>query len=386
MKSILIPESVTELGSYSFSSCKSLTSVVLPESIDYVPIRCFSGCTSLATITIPKSITTIGASAFEGCSSLTSVVFLTKELMFIGDNAFTDCTSLKSIQLMESIKGIGSQAFKNCTSLESAVIPQQITEIEEEAYYGCTNLRHLTLPERLKEIGRNAFVNCGLHEIVSLNTTPPHISIGGFDGVSVFDCIVKVPEEAIDTYMGSKWSMFRIEGYDGTGGGGGTEEPSIPEVCEKPVISITDGKLTATSATPGAECNISITSEDCRNYDGNEPIELSGVYNITAYAHAEGYQNSPVAKAVIIWLNPTLGSDTEAETRSDSRTILISNTDSAILVSGTERGEHIAVYLTDGTLAGTAMAQQEETIVPLHLERGKMYIVRIGGRSFKYMF
>ena len=72
---LVIPDSVTTIGSYAFSRCSSLTSATIPDSVTTIGDYAFSYCDSLTSITIPDSVTTIGYKAFYFCSSLTSVTF-----------------------------------------------------------------------------------------------------------------------------------------------------------------------------------------------------------------------------------------------------------------------------------------------------------------------
>ena len=84
-----IPEGVTTIGSYAFSSCTNLASVTIPEGVTTIGDGAFSNCTSLASVTIPEGVTTIGIAAFSGCTSLASVT-IPEGVTTIGDDAFSD--------------------------------------------------------------------------------------------------------------------------------------------------------------------------------------------------------------------------------------------------------------------------------------------------------
>ena len=47
--------------------CISLESIIIPESVLEIGQSAFRGCTSLKSITIPKSVKFIGEGAFYGC-------------------------------------------------------------------------------------------------------------------------------------------------------------------------------------------------------------------------------------------------------------------------------------------------------------------------------
>lgn len=64
LKSVIIPQSVTSIGTYTFAMCQSLTDVVLSEGITSIGEGAFYNCTSLKHVTIPSSVTSIGNGAF----------------------------------------------------------------------------------------------------------------------------------------------------------------------------------------------------------------------------------------------------------------------------------------------------------------------------------
>ncbi|WP_303010991.1 leucine-rich repeat domain-containing protein, partial [uncultured Alistipes sp.] len=57
----------------AFTDCSSLTSIMIPDSMTEIGGIAFQYCSNLKSITIGSSVTTIGASAFSDCSSLTSI-------------------------------------------------------------------------------------------------------------------------------------------------------------------------------------------------------------------------------------------------------------------------------------------------------------------------
>lgn len=85
LTSVIIPDSVTNIGNSTFSGCSSLTSVIIPDSVTYIGSGAFRGCSSLTSIVIPNSVTTIWDDLFENCSSLTTIYF-PRSLMNVADN------------------------------------------------------------------------------------------------------------------------------------------------------------------------------------------------------------------------------------------------------------------------------------------------------------
>ena len=95
--SVIIPESVTAIGGFAFSSCSNLTSVVVPDSVTSIGKSAFSSCSNLTSVVIGKNVSTIGSYAFYYCSNLTSVV-IGENVSTIGAYVFNRCSKLTSVE------------------------------------------------------------------------------------------------------------------------------------------------------------------------------------------------------------------------------------------------------------------------------------------------
>ena len=73
VRSVIVGDGVTSIGSRAFYGCGSLTSVSLPDSVTEVGERAFGSCVRLQQITLPDSVTVLGIGAFQGCRALTEV-------------------------------------------------------------------------------------------------------------------------------------------------------------------------------------------------------------------------------------------------------------------------------------------------------------------------
>ena len=64
---------VTSIGD-AFERCKSLRSIIIPNSVIEIGIGAFEGCSGLTSVTIGESVTTIGENAFKDCTGLVKII------------------------------------------------------------------------------------------------------------------------------------------------------------------------------------------------------------------------------------------------------------------------------------------------------------------------
>lgn len=140
---LVIPEGVTEISDYAFSSSSgtAIKSVKLPSTLKSIGSHAFEGNYSIKSLTIPASVTAIGDYAFSGCD-LSEKVTISKGLKTIGKNAFAD-TNIKSITIPEGVTKIGSEAFSYCYKLESVSISKTVSKIGENAFTHCDSLKKI---------------------------------------------------------------------------------------------------------------------------------------------------------------------------------------------------------------------------------------------------
>jgi hypothetical protein len=74
---VIIPDSVTDIGIYAFADCDQLNSVTMGSGVVNIGEGAFKDCVLLPTIEMPAALGNLGAYAFKGCSSLTEARFST---------------------------------------------------------------------------------------------------------------------------------------------------------------------------------------------------------------------------------------------------------------------------------------------------------------------
>ena len=127
-----------------FWDCAALKSIVLPRTITKIGSGAFFRCTSLESITIPQSVAVIESNVFNGCSSLTSLV-IPDAVTNIADHAYSNCPSLTSINIPDGVTSIGGSAFEYNSQLTTITIPDGVTSIGSYAFNGCSSLTSITI-------------------------------------------------------------------------------------------------------------------------------------------------------------------------------------------------------------------------------------------------
>jgi hypothetical protein len=224
--SYTIPDSVTNIGDWSFAFCTSITSVTIGSKVTSIGSDAFYWTTSLSTIgvdalnssyssadgvlfnksqttlveypmgkagsyTVPSTVTEIGQFAFAWCLSLTSVA-VASSATSIGDYAFLDCTSLTNVTIPSSVTSIGGYAFSFCTSLTAITVDalnsvystvagvlfnkSQTTLIE----YPAGKAGSYTMPNSATRIGSDAFYCCSSLTNITIPNTVTNIGTNAF--------------------------------------------------------------------------------------------------------------------------------------------------------------------------------------------------------------
>ena len=162
----------------------NLRSVSIPESVTEIGERAFSGCICLERIDLPDGVTEIGGDAFSG-TGLTAMT-LPGHVRVLGGGMLHENTGVKELSIPKTVQtakgalsgsGVERLVFENgltripdriadfAERLEVVVIPESVTEIGERAFSGCGRLQQITIPRGTTYIDATAFIDSGLQTI-----------------------------------------------------------------------------------------------------------------------------------------------------------------------------------------------------------------------------
>ncbi len=115
---------------------------------------------TVKSVTIPNTVTEVGHRAFTSCANLEEVIFENgSNVSVINEYTFYKCPNLTNVTLPDTIVTIGNAAFRECSSLTSFTIPENVTTIATSAFRDCTALTSITIPKSVTEIAGYAFYN-----------------------------------------------------------------------------------------------------------------------------------------------------------------------------------------------------------------------------------
>lgn len=237
LREVELSDAVTYIESEAFRQT-SLQSVVIPRSVTYIGSSAFSQCTSLNNITIQGMITALGPFVFSECANLTHVdipfVHGTGGTVFrsCGSNVFDGCKKFTSMTVPSTTTELGTYAFENCStlttlhkpdsltvinefalidlSLQTMTTPDSVTRIDRFACSHCASLKTILLSNALTYIGRYAFQSC-----TKLTTIRVPASVGFVGENAFYGCYLCRRDDLVSYNSGTETATFQHVSFIG---------------------------------------------------------------------------------------------------------------------------------------------------------------------------
>jgi hypothetical protein len=222
---------VTAIAAGAFAS-SAISGIIMPDTITQVGTNAFAGCARLVSVTVSSGITNLSGNVFQNCPDLLSVFFdgnapATDGTIFASDaitsvyhlsnatgwtntyggksdsvipyafsvgasntisitgyagaggnvtipgqigglpvtdiyaSVFLNNLSLTNVTIPDSVVSIDYQAFRGCSNLQTVIFGTNVQSIGFGAFYDCTSLTGLSFPDRLQVIYQDAFAYDG---------------------------------------------------------------------------------------------------------------------------------------------------------------------------------------------------------------------------------
>ena len=172
---------------YIWPQGNETTEFTLPSTMTEIPDKMFQNNTSLKKVVVPASVTKVGTYAFSS-SRIEEIYFEdSANGLTVGTFAFYNCPNLTSLRLPYGLTSIGANAISK-TGLETIVIPDTVTEMGGSALAYNEALKNVTLSKSLTAVPSRGFVGC---EALTELTLPASIQDCGVSNtVNAFtDCV-----------------------------------------------------------------------------------------------------------------------------------------------------------------------------------------------------
>ena len=221
---VVVPDSVTEIGAACFSGDNYLVSLKLPDGLKRLPPASLESCMRLYDFDLPQSLEKIYSSVFEFNYYLTHLT-LPSSLTEIEQQNFIGLYGLQSLTLAEDnaafkldeANGLLMTAdgtrllhcFSDIVPAEEIILPEGVKIVDPFAFHYDYDVKRIVLPEGVEAIGAMAFAMCpNLTEIV----IPASVTdIGALDGLDGRTGIISYKRNVIVTPEGSPAWNWAVE-------------------------------------------------------------------------------------------------------------------------------------------------------------------------------
>ena len=221
---VVVPDSVTEIGDLCFSGDNYLVSLKLPDGLAELPYGALESCFRLIDFDLPQGLKKISASALQFNQYLTHLT-LPSSLTEIEQLNFIGLYGLQSLTLAEDnaafkldeMNGLLMTAdgtrllhcFSDIVPAEEIILPEGLKTVDPFAFHYDYDVKRIVLPEGVETIGAMAFAMCpNLTEIV----IPASVTnIGVMDELDGRTGIISYKRNVIVTPEGSPAWNWAVE-------------------------------------------------------------------------------------------------------------------------------------------------------------------------------
>ena len=197
---------LTKIDTYTFDSCEVLNTLIIPLSVKSIESYAFRS-SGLESMIVPKTVTTLGTRSFQFCTKLKSLV-IESALTTLPSYLIEGCTSLENIILPPTLTKLNSYDFQDC-AVKTLQLPAGITTIGSYCFIG-SKIETLVLPKSTVSVSYGTFQSCkNLKTIYALNPTVVEAKLSTFNDTPTASATLFVPAAAVEAYKAADgWKGF----------------------------------------------------------------------------------------------------------------------------------------------------------------------------------
>ena len=259
IKKAVLEDGVESIGSNAFSGLENLASVEIPDSVTEISDYAFTSDSGLKEINgLDTTISAIGAYAFDDTAWLSAM--REKDPLVIVNGLLIDGRECSGdIVIPDGVTAISAYAFSNNKDITSVKLPDSVSEIRDRAFDSCQELKKIEIPNSVKKIFDKAFSNCSA-DLTILGTEPSYVrSFADKHGFKF---------EQLKTDIGGCEIYFDKDSYEFEG---------------KPVEAVTNVTLEGTLLTRDIDYTVEYVNND---KPGTAAVKIKGCGGYTGTADA----------------------------------------------------------------------------------------------------
>ena len=193
-ETLQLPESITELGKYTFAGMTKLKGIFIPTKVAWLKEGLLAEDENIPEIIIHPAVTRMDAKIFANCKALASATFEgSPDILEMGYGAsqsdyglFRDCpletlnldrwlsyntevasrspfysiANLKNLTFGENVGVVDKYMFSYCTGLQEVYLPDNIESVGLWGFRGCSALKNVRFSEKLSQVSDYGFSEC----------------------------------------------------------------------------------------------------------------------------------------------------------------------------------------------------------------------------------
>ena len=205
LETVVLPNGggITTIPARIFQNCTSLTTVNVPDGVEIIGSLAFCGCTSLESIQLPETVTALGSNSFSATGLKTLI--LPDSITQIDQHALLGNTQLTTLKLPANLKTLADNVL-NDSAVTELTIPGGVTDVPGNLFAPAPKLEKLTFEEGVQTVGAYAFTQADNLKEIHIPASMTKIDDNAFPALHP-DCVIYGDPGSYAEEYASKWKI-----------------------------------------------------------------------------------------------------------------------------------------------------------------------------------